>query len=238
MSDNGAKNRVYLTFSRNAGKAYIGQGPDSRIDEDHSAKYQKLVNEPDAVQWVSAPFFNKADADIAEATAIAIVGLIGGDKPMQLINIQKESKKFTPRYPIPFVPGEVKESDLPCAIIVTIAPDRLEGDDRPAPNSAWKPEEFAERARKWWGFAEYRVEKWMRGKGAPDVLVAVAKGTGRILAVYAIENSGWMQDPENQERILAIPLKNPQNANVNSMQGKVYTGYRGGGAVRYGKNVG
>ena len=71
-----AKNRVYLTFSYKAGKAYIGQGPDSRIDEDHSAMYQKLVSQPDAVQWASTPFSSKADVDIAEATAIKIVELI------------------------------------------------------------------------------------------------------------------------------------------------------------------
>jgi hypothetical protein len=238
MSDDSARNRVYLTFSRKAGKAYIGQGPDSRIDEDHSDEYKALVKEPDAVQWASSPFSSKHDADIAEAVALAIAVLFEGERDMQLINIQKASRKFAPRYPIPYVEGSVAEQDLPRAIIVTIAPDKLENDSRAAPNSAWTPQEFAERVRKYWSFAAHRVEQWIQGEGAPDYLVAVAKGTGRILAVFAIDNNGWEADPENQERFQAVPLQDAANANANDMQGKVYVGNRGGGAVRYGKEVG
>lgn len=237
MSDDSAKNRVYLTFSRKARKAYVGQGPDSRIDEDHSEKYQALVNEPDAVQWASSPFSSRHDADIAEATALSIAALFAGKTGMQLINIQKSSQKFAPRYPIPYVEGSVEERDLPSAIIVTIAPDKLKSDSRAAPNSAWTPQEFAERVRQYWSFAAYRVEQWMHGECAPDYLVAVAKGPGRILAVFAIDNNEWEADPENEERFRAVPLQDAGNANANGMQGKLYVGNRGGGSVRYGKEV-
>jgi hypothetical protein len=81
------------------------------------------------------------------------------------------------------------------------------------------------------------VDSWSKGNGAPDVLVAVVKGSGRILAVFKIDNKGWFKDPENQKRLVAVPLKNSNDANANGMQGKEYTGKRQGGAVSYGVQV-
>jgi len=77
-------------------------------------------------------------------------------------------------------------------------------------------------------------------KRAPKHLVAVAKGSGRILAAYEINNSAWFTDGVNRrrKRIVAVPLKDKKNANASKMQGMRYTGKRQGGAVSYGHGVG
>ena len=190
-------------------------------------------------QWESEPFSTPKDTLIAEATAIGIVKAFG--KNMQLVNIQKASRKrFVPRYPFPFTEKKIKE--IPRAIIVTLSPDTLpDGDCRVAPNSAWVSAKLAERARKYWAFKRARVELWMQKTScAPRYLVAVAKGSGRILAVFEIDNSGWLSDGVNRrrKRIVAVPLNYKNEPNANGMQGMEYLGNRRGGAVSYGSMVG
>ena len=105
-----------------------------------------------------------------------------------------------------------------------------------APNSPWKPQEFAERARKYWSFAHGRVERWSRGERAPKLLVAVAKGNGRILGAFEIDNRRWALN--RLKRFVAVPLRDKTNANFRNLQGKTYVGNRQGGAVTYGSKVG
>jgi len=228
--------RIYLVMSRKAGLAYIGKGSDGRIDHEHSRQYQRVMRQPDATQQVSAPFSSAKDALIAEAAAIRIVECVGSN--VKLLNVQKRyEKRFFSRYPIPFVEGRVTKTDLSRAIIVTLSPDVLEGDNRAAPNSQWTSGELAERARKFWQFRRSRVERWVKGDGAPDVLVAVTKRGARILAVFEIDNGAWFSDPENRKKLVAVPLKNRGKPNFRRMQGKEYTGNRQGGAVQYGVKV-
>jgi hypothetical protein len=82
-----------------------------------------------------------------------------------------------------------------------------------------------------------RVERWVKGDGAPDVLVAVTKRSARILAVFEIDNGAWFTDPENRKKLVAVPVKDRSKPNFRRMQGKEYTGNRQGGAVRYGVKV-
>lgn len=229
--------RIYLAMSRKARLAYVGKGPDVRIDQKHSEGFARLMRSPDIEQWESASFSSTNDALIAEAAAIGILKRVGSN--LRLVNIQKShGQRFFPRYPVPFIDGSVKKAALPRAIIVTLSPDMLENDRRTAPNSPWKPRELAERARKYWQFRRSRVERWSRGDCAPDVLVAVAKGSGRILGVFEINNKGWVSLLKKGDKIVAIPLKDKDNANfIRGMQGKVYTGRRQGGAVNYGDKV-
>ena len=227
--------RVYLVLSRKLGLAYIGKGPDGRLEGGHSLGFHRLLRAPDAVQYESAPFSSAKDALIAEAAAIGIVKRIAAD--IKLINIQKDySRRFFPRYPIPFSKGRVSRSDLAQAIIVTLSPDKLEDDRRVAPNSPWKPEALAERARKYWAFARWRVKQWSQGNGAPKLLVAVAKGNSRILGSFSIDNARWRPNKDGQ--FVAAPLTDKSNANFRQLQGKLYTGNRQGGAVTYGSKVG
>ena len=226
--------RIYLVMSKKLMQAYIGKGPDGRLEGEHSPGFLRLLSAPDVIQYESRPFSSPQDALIAEAAAIGIVKSIAGD--MNLINIQKNfSRRFFPRYPIPFKKGRVSIKDLAQAIVVTLSPDKLEGDRRVAPNSPWKPEELAERARKYWLFARWRVEQWSQGEGAPKLLVAVAKGNGRILGSLSINNGRWRPNKDN--KFAAVPLKDITNANFWKLQGKLYTGNRQGGAVTYGANV-
>ena len=226
--------RIYLVMSEDLGLAYIGKGPDGRLEGEHSTGFLRLLRASDVIQYESKPFSSPQDALIAEAAAIGIVKSIAGD--MRLINIQKNySKRFFPRYPIPFKMGRVSRNDLAQAIIVTLSPDKLEGDRRVAPNSPWKPEELAERARKYWSFAPWRVDQWKQGNGAPKLLVAVVKGNGRILGAFAIDNARWR--PIKDGKFVAVPLKDKTNANFQKLQGKLYTGNRQGGAVTYGAQV-
>lgn len=145
--------------------------------------------------------------------------------------------RFGPRYPFKIVAKEVKKSQLPHAIIVTLKPDKLPNEDlRVAPNSSgWKPNQLAERARMWWAFDGSRVRLWQRGKGAPDYLVAVAKGSGRIVGVFEIDNKKWIPNPDGLYD--AVPVK-MRTANANGMQGQKYIGDRRGGLVSYGAKVG
>lgn len=227
--------RIYLVASKKLGQAYIGKGPDGRLEGEHSAGFLRLLRAHDVIQYESKPFSSPQDALIAEAAAIGIVKSIAGN--LRLINIQKNySKRFFPRYPIPFSKGRVSRSDLAQAIIVTLSPDKLEDDRRVAPNSPWKPEELAERARKYWAFARWRVDQWKQGKSAPKLLVAVAKGNGRILGSFSINNAWWRPNKDGQ--FVAVPLKDKTNANFRKLQGKLYTGSRQGGAVTYGAKVG
>jgi hypothetical protein len=228
--------RIYLVMSRKVGIAYVGKGADGRIDHEHSAQFLRIARQADATQWESAPFSSDKDALIAEAAAIRILECVGSK--MRLLNIQKaHDRRFFPRYPIPFVEGQVKKADLPRAIVVTLRPDVLEDDHRAAPNSPWRPEQLAERARKYWSFRRSRVESWAKGKGAPDVLLAVAKGSARILGAFEIDNAGWFSDPENRKRFRAIPLRNRKQSNFNGTQGMEYAGSRQGGSVTYGAEV-
>jgi hypothetical protein len=226
------KYRIYLVMSKKSGRAYIGKGPDGRIEGKHNKEFHRLMKESDMVQWESEPFSSQHDALIAEASAIGIAKRLG--KKVKLVNIQiSYRRRFAPRYPFPFVEGEVKKSNLPSAIIVTLSPDQLE-EDRAITNSAWTPEELAQRARMEWQFSWDRVESWKTGNGPPDYLVAVAKGSGRILAVFRIDNTKWV---ENKKGLYdAIPVED-NDANANGMQGKEYTGKRQGRAVLYGKKV-
>ena len=226
--------RIYLVASKKLGQAYIGKGPDGRLEGEHNPGFLRLLRAPDVIQYESVPFSSPQDALIAEAAAIGIVKSIAGD--MKLTNIQKNySRRFFPRYPIPFSKGRVSRSDLAQAIIVTLSPDKLEDDRRVAPNSPWKPQELAERARKYWSFAPWRVDQWKQGNGAPKLLVAVAKGNGRILGSFSIDNARWR--PNKDRKFVAVPLKDKANANFRQLQGKLYTGNRQGGAVTYGANV-
>jgi hypothetical protein len=142
-------------------------------------------------------------------------------------------KRFSPRYPFPFIDEKVKV--IRHAIIVTIAPDVL-GDDsgRVAPNSAWVAAKLAERARKYWQFKGDRVAQWKKNKGTPRFLVAVAKGSGIILASFEIKNDRWTR---NKGVYRAVPLKDKSNPNANDLQGKTYIGSRQGGLVSYGPGV-
>lgn len=229
--------RIYLALSKRAGLAYVGKGHDGRIDQEHSKKFARLMRSPDIEQLESAPFSSANDALIAEAAAIGILKHVGSN--LKLVNIQKSyGHRFFPRYPVPFKDGSVKKTALPRAIIVTLSPGMLENDRRTAPNSPWKPRELAERARKYWSFRRSRVQRWSSGIGAPDVLVAVAKGNGRILGIYEIDNNGWASLLEKGGKIVAIPLKNKDNACfIKGMPGKIYSGRRQGGAVNYGGKV-
>jgi hypothetical protein len=226
------KNRVYFIRSKKLGLAYIGKGPDPRIEQSHKKDYERLMKSPDVTQWESKPFSSSNDALIAEATAIGIVNLLGMTKVLVNKQISYQGR-FAPRYPFPFVDEKVKV--IRHAIIVTIAPDVL-GDDsgRVAPNSAWVSANLAERARKYWQFSADRVALWRTGKGAPRFLVAVAKGSGIILASFEIENYGWVRDKGVYR---AVPLKDKSNANANDVQGKTYIGSRQGGNVSYGPGV-
>jgi len=219
--------------------AYIGKGPDGRIEGKHNSEFHRLMKRSDMTQWESEAFSSAKDALVAEATAIGIVKAIGGD--VKLVNIQKRSRRrFVPRYPFPFIDKKIMA--IPKAIIVTLSPDTLpDGDRRIAPNSAWVSDKLAERARKYWPFRRMRVETWMAKRScAPKHLVAVAKGSGRILAVFEIDNDGWFTDGVNRrrKRIVAVPLKNKKTPNANGMQGMEYIGKRQGGAVSYGRGVG
>jgi hypothetical protein len=231
------KYRIYLVMSEKSRMAYIGKGPDGRIEGKHNKEFHRLMKKEDMTQWESEPFSSPHDALIAEASAIGIAERLW--KKVKLVNIQiSYRRRFAPRYPFPFIEGQVKKSDLSHAIIVTLSPDTLQDDSRRvAPNCAWKPTKLAERARKYWQFSRDRVESWWKGVGAPDVLVAVAKGSGRILAVFEIDNKGWFDDRANKERVVAVPLKDKSKANANGMQGKEYTGNRQGGSVSYGIKV-
>ena len=227
--------RVYLVLSRKLGLAYIGKGPDGRLEGKHSPAFRRLLAAPDAVQYESAPFSSESDALIAEAAAIGMLKNISSR--FKLLNVQKHyARRFHPRYPVPLKKGTVSKAILAGAIIVTLSPDLLASDDRVAPNSPWKPQELAERARKYWSFASARVARWSRGKRAPKLLVAVAKGNGRILGAFEIDNRRWVRNRQN--RFVAVPLKNKTNANFRNLQGKLYTGNRQGGAVSYGSQVG
>jgi len=89
------KYRVYLVMSAKSGKAYIGKGPDGRIEGKHNKAFHQLMRRGDMTQWESEPFSTPKDTLIAEATAIGIVKAFG--KNMQLVNIQKASRKrFVP----------------------------------------------------------------------------------------------------------------------------------------------
>ncbi len=229
------KYRIYLVFSQASKLAYIGKGPDGRIEGEHNKEFHHLMKRSDMQQWESLPFSSEKDALIAEASAIGIAERLG--KQVKLVNIQKSHRRrFSPRYPFPFRKGEVKKSDLPLAIIVTISPDLLQdGTKRVAPNSAWGAVKLAERARKYWHFDGDRVASWKNTQeAAPKFLVAVAKGSGIILAVFEIDNQRWTKRKGLYE---AVPLKDKSNANANQMQGKVYTGSRQGGSVFYGDKV-
>lgn len=227
--------RIYLVASKKLGQAYIGKGPDGRLEGEHRPELLRLLRAPDVIQYESKPFSSPQDALIAEAAAIGIAKSIAGD--LQLINIQKQySRRFFPRYPIPLSKGRVSRADLAQAVIVTLSPDKLEGDRRVAPNSPWEPQELAERARKYWSFARGRVEQWSQGVGAPKLLVAVAKGNGRILGAFSIDNARWR--PNQDKQFVAVPLKDKTSANFRKLQGKLYTGNRQGGAVTYGVKVG
>jgi hypothetical protein len=191
------------------------------------------------VQWESEPFSSAKDAFTAEAAAIGIVKAVG--QGMKLVNIQISYRhRFAPRYPFPFVDRQVAR--IPQAIIVTLSPDTLpDGDRRVAPNSVWASEQLAERARKYWGFSRKRADLWMSKKScAPKYLVAVAKGSGRILASFKIDNGGWLKDNVNRRRrsIVAVPLKDKKAPNANGLQGMEFTGKRQGGSVSYGHKVG
>lgn len=226
--------RVYLVVSKKMKLAYIGKGPDGRLESEHSPAFRRLLAAPDVVQYESAPFSSEKDAFIAEAAAIGILKSLSCR--FKLLNLQKQySRRFFPRYPVPFRMGRVSRTDLAKAIMVTLSPDKLAGDSRVAPNSPWKPEELAERARKYWAFASWRVEQWSQGKGAPRLLVAVAKGNGRILGSFSIDNTRWRPNKDGQ--FVAVPLKDKTNANFRHLQGKLYTGNRQGGAVNYGAKV-
>lgn len=227
--------RVYLVLSGKLGLAYIGKGPDGRLEGEHSPAFRRLLAAPDAEQYESALFSSENDALIAEAAAIGILKSISGR--FKLLNVQKHyAKRFHPRYPVPLKKGTVSKAVLAEAIIVTLSPDLLAGDDRVAPNSPWKPQEFAERARKYWSFAHERVERWSRGERAPQLLVAVAKGNGRILGAFEIDNRRWGLN--RLKRFVAVPLKDKTKANFKNLQGKTYVGNRQGGAVTYGSKVG
>ena len=229
------KFRVYLVLSKKLKLAYIGKGPDGRLEGDHSPAFRRLLAVPDAVQYESAPFSSENDALIAEAAAIAILKSIPGR--FKLLNIQKHyAKRFRPRYPIPMKTGCISKSDLAHAIIVTLSPDQLENDRRIAPNSPWKPQELAERARKYWSFARARVERWSQDKHAPQLLVAVAKGNARILGAFEINNHKWAVNRHG--KYVAAPLADKTHANFRNLQGKTYSGNRQGGAVTYGTKVG
>jgi hypothetical protein len=129
------ENRVYFIRSKKLGLAYIGKGPDPRIDQHHNKDFERLMNSPDMTQWESKPFSSSNDALIAEATAIRIVDLLGTTRVLANKQIAYE-RRFSPRYPFPFVDEKVKI--IRRAIIVTIAPDILEDNSgRVAPNSAW-----------------------------------------------------------------------------------------------------
>ena len=229
------KYRVYLVMSRKQGLAYIGKGPDGRLEGEHSPAFRRLLVAPDVAQYESVPFSSENDALIAEAAAIGILKSIPGR--FKLLNVQKHyAKRFHPRYPIPMKPGCISKSDLAQAIIVTLSPDQLENDLRIAPNSPWKPQELAERARKYWSFARARVGRWSQGKRAPRLLVAVAKGNARILGAFEIDNSKWTMNRDG--KYVAVPLADKTDANFRDLQGKTYTGNRQGGAVTYGSKVG
>jgi hypothetical protein len=163
---------------------------------------------------------------------MGIVDLLGKRKELANRQVRYE-KRFAPRYPFPMIDEDVKVIRL--AIIVTIAPDVL-GDDsgRVAPNSAWISAKLAERARMFWQFSEDRVARWMKKKGAPRFLVAVAKGSGIILATFEINNDRWTRYKGDYQ---AVPLKDKRNANANGLQGKTYVGSRQGGSVSYGPGV-
>jgi hypothetical protein len=223
-------------MSKQLGLAYLGKGTYVRPDQKRNEAYACLMKAPDMEQYESARFSSEQDAFIAEAAAIDILARVG--TKLKLVNIQKSYRQlFFPRYPIRFVDGMVKKSDLPRAIIVTLTPGKLKNDRRKAPNSPWKPRELAERARKGWPFKRSRVERWSRDDRAPDVLVAVAKGSGRILGVWEINNKGWISLLKETGKIVSIPLKDKDNASFNNMPGKVYTGSRRGGPVIYGDKV-
>jgi hypothetical protein len=226
--------RVYLVMSEKAARAYIGKGDDPRIDAPHTKKFQNVKNQSDATEWTSEPFSSDEDAKTAEALAIRIAELLG--TKVKLINkqVQYESR-FGPRYPYKVIAKQVKKKHLSHAIIVTLKPGTL--DERVAPNSAaWKPKELAERARMFWQFGRERVKSWSnpKRKGAPDFLVAVAKGSGRIHAVFEIDNSKWLKNKKGLYD--AVPVKD-NSANANHMQGKQYIGDRRGGNVSYGNKV-
>lgn len=226
-------------MSPKSGKAYVGKGPDGRIEGKHNKEFHRLMKNRDMSQWESGEFSSPKDALIAEAAAIGIFKAVG--KGMRLVNIQKSyRRRFAPRYPFPFVDRQIAK--IPRAIIATLSPDTLpDGDRRVAPNSAWASCKLAERARKYWRFRRSRMELWMKKKSrAPKYLVAVAKGSGRILAVFEIDNRRWLEDGANQKGmgIVAVPLKDKNKPNANNMQGMEYTGKRQGGAVIYGKGVG
>jgi hypothetical protein len=232
------KYRVYLVMSRRTGLAYIGKGPDGRIAGKHNKEFHRLMRKRDMTQWESEPFSSAKDALTAESAAIGMVKAVG--RGIRLVNIQIFYRhRFAPRYPFPFIDRKIER--IPQAIIVRLSPDTLpDGDGRVAPNSTWVSAKLAERARKYWRFGRSRVEQWMKTRShAPKYLVAVAKGSGRILAVFEIDNSRWLQDRENQKGrgIVAVPLKDKNNPNANQMQGMEYTGKRQGGAVVYGDKV-
>ena len=65
--------RIYLVKSKELGQAYIGKGPDGRLEGEHSPGFLRLLRAPDVIQYESKPFSSPHDALIAEAAAIVIV---------------------------------------------------------------------------------------------------------------------------------------------------------------------
>ena len=96
------KHRVYLVIRRKSGTAYIGKGPDGRIEGEHNMEFHSLMKRADMTQWESNAFSSPEDALVAEATAIGVVEASGGS--LRLVNIQRRSRRrFQPRYPFLFV---------------------------------------------------------------------------------------------------------------------------------------
>ncbi len=226
--------RVYFVYDSASQKAYIGKGPDGRIDSGHSTPYERL-KKIGAREWQSAIFSTETDALIAEAAAIGICRNLG----VELLNVQAgSSENFGPRFPFRYRAGSVTWKQAKRAIVVTITSDMLKNDKRVAPNSDWTDEEIAQRVRKYWRFGRERVVRWVAGQGAPEVLVAVLQANARILAAYRINNEGWLTDPENRKSIRAVPLVDTSRNDFKNMRGKLFDGDRSGGPFRYGDEVG
>lgn len=218
---------LYLYRNDEIHKVYVGIGDSpSRVWEAHNPEAMELLSHPATKVFItSAPFPDRASAERAESAAIcaaaaAEVDVIFDERRAKalsnLTNIAKVSASKHLTRAVFQSNGVLKYDDLDRTVIVTLHMGEIDdvgdGTSRPALHGGRGAEVFHQRATRWWGLgaADQRRRRAGRlhGELPRDVerLVAVQKGTYRVLGAWTLTDEQWRRDGASWMFVTDAPI--------------------------------
>lgn len=230
-----AENRyLYIYHDGHDGRiGYIGIGPRARAGSGHGAEAEAVRTSGGRRLVTRVPFATSQDAEMAESVAIYVAHQCGAP----LVNKDKLDGGSDLVDMLPEKDGTVRFSELRNSIVVTIGPDRLDGEpDKALPSAEISMAELAKRCQEWWKVGGARFKR----EPVRELVAVSTQACGAVVVLGRWETAPveqWVKSDENDR--WSITLKDAGKGDIHGWRGMAFDweGHRHQNPVSYSSDL-